>query len=67
MELKENGNTYSHKWKEKDERYIKELQKFFDITDNIKNEQLKMDVIYQMIKCEETITKIAEENFENKV
>ena len=52
-------------WKVKDERYAKELQKFLDIADNISDEKLKIDIIYQMLKCDEILTKIIEEKFEN--
>lgn len=53
---------YSRDWKEKDEKYLKELEKFLDITDNISDERLKLDIIYQMLKCDEILTKIAENN-----
>lgn len=53
---------YSKEWKEKNQQYLYELQKFFDIVDNIKDEELRMNIIYQMLKCDEILTKIAEEN-----
>ena len=54
---------YSRQWKETNEKYLYELQKFLDIAENIADEKLKLDVIYQMLKCDEVLTKIAEENF----
>lgn len=48
-------------WKSKNEEYLKELQIFLDIADNIKNEGLKNDIISQMLKCDRIITKIAQE------
>lgn len=59
------GKMYSREWKEKNSEYISELEKFFDIADNIENEKLKLDIIYQMLKCDEILTKIAEKNLIN--
>lgn len=58
---------YTREWKETNEKYLYELQKFLDITDNIADEKLKLDVIYQMLKCDEVLTEIAEENFRKSV
>lgn len=55
---------YSRDWKEKNENYLRELEKFLDITDNVRDEKLKLDIIYQMLKCDEMLTKIAEEKME---
>lgn len=52
---------YSRDWKEKNEKYIAELNKFFDIVDNIENEDLKLRIIYQMLICDKILTEIAEE------
>jgi len=54
---------YLRQWKETNEEYLYELQKFLDIADNITDERLKLDVIYQMLKCDEVLTKMIEENF----
>lgn len=48
-------------WKSSNARYISEMQKFIDITSNVQDEKLKMEIIYQMNKCEKIITEIAEE------
>lgn len=58
---------YSRKWKERNKEYLKELQRFFDIVDNVENEELKFDIIYKMLKCDEILTKIAEIEMEEKV
>ena len=50
-------------WKNKNKQYLFELQKFLDLADNIKDENLKKVIIYQMIKCDQCITDIAEEIF----
>lgn len=65
---KENNNElkkefYSRDWKEKNEKYIIELNKFFDIVDNVENKDLKQRIIYQMLKCDKILTEIAEEKF----
>lgn len=41
--------------KKKDKLYLKELQIFFDKVDNIKDEELKSQVLYQMHRCEDRI------------
>ncbi len=43
------------KLKKKDKLYLKELQIFFDKVNNIKDEELKSQVLYQMHRCEERI------------
>lgn len=53
----------SREWKEKNKEYLKELQSFLDKADNIVDERLKQKVIGQMLKCDDILTKIAEEEF----
>ncbi len=48
------------KWKEESVEYLRELQRFFDVVENVKDEKLKMRIIYQMLKCDEVLTKLAE-------
>ncbi len=52
-------------WKNKDEKYLFELQKFLDITENITDEDLRKEVIAQMLKCDKRVTQLAETIFEN--
>lgn len=59
-------NIYSRDWKEKNGEYLQALEKFLDITDNITDESLRMEVIYKMLKCDEILTKIAEKNLLNR-
>lgn len=63
--LETEKQEYTRNWKEKNERYLKKLQQFFDVAENIADEQLRKDVISQMLKCDETLTIIAEEYFRN--
>ena len=48
-------------WKNKDKLYLKELQNFFDLADNIEDENLRKNIIYQMLKCDRTLTNMIEE------
>lgn len=51
-------------WKSKSKEYLKELQIFLDKADNIENEDLKNDIVYQMLKCDKVLTKIAQGKIE---
>lgn len=51
-------------WKKQSKEYLKELQLFLDKADNIKPEELKQEIIIQMLKCDEALTKHAEAEFE---
>ena len=51
-------------WKERNKKYLKELQIFFDKADNIKDNDLKKKIIGQMLRCDDILTKIAESRFE---
>ena len=51
-------------WKNKNTKYLFELQKFLDLADNIEEENLKRLIINQMLKCDRCVTNIAEEVFE---
>ena len=53
-------------WKDGNKEYLKEIQKFFDKADNISDENLKQDLIYQMLKCDSVLTKLAQEEIEKK-
>lgn len=53
------------KWKNKDSEYLFELQKFIDIADNIKDQELKKLIIAQMLKCDKCLTNIAEKIFKD--
>lgn len=52
-------NKYMDK---KNELYLKELQKFFDLTDNIQDENLKKSIVYQMLKLERILKDGKESN-----
>lgn len=50
-------------WKNKNPKYLFELQKFLDIAENIQEETLRKEVINQMLRCDKTITELAEDIF----
>lgn len=53
-------------WKNKNQQYLFELQKFLDITDNVQEEKLRKLIIYQMLKCDQCLTRIAEKTFKKR-
>lgn len=63
INLKEYTDEMNRAWKEKNKQYLKELQIFFDRVDNIKDKELRKSVLNQMLICDEILTKIAEEKF----
>ncbi len=50
----------SRDWKEKNKRYLNQLQRFLDSVDSIEKEDLKNHVIAQMLKCDLILTELAE-------
>ena len=57
-------NTKESKWKNEDEIYLFELQKFLDIVENVENEELRKEIIGQMLKCDKRVTQLAETIFQ---
>ncbi len=50
-------------WKGSSPKYLKELQMFLDKAENIQNEELRKEIIFQMLKCDNELTLLAEEMF----
>ena len=48
-------------WKANSQKYLKELQTFLDKAENIQNEELRKEIIFQMLKCDNELTILAEE------
>lgn len=66
MENKNNINMkINEEWKKNNKKYLNEIQKFLDKAENIENEELRRDIIIQMLKCDEELTKAAEEKFKS--
>lgn len=59
-EEKINNLIQNNNWKNKNEQYLFELQKFMDLADNIEDENLRKLIIAQMLKCDKCLTIIAE-------
>jgi len=51
----------NHNWKKTNKRYLFELQKFLDLLDNIKDDKLKMEIVYQFVQYDKTVTELAED------
>ena len=62
-----NNLIQNNNWKNKNEQYLFELQKFMDLADNIEDESLKKLIINQMLKCDKCITNLAEEIFKQLI
>lgn len=41
--------------KKKEEKYLKEFQKFLDLVDNVQDEKLRKSIVYQMLKLEKLL------------
>lgn len=57
--MKANANC-NQSWKINDKNYIRELQKMFDIIENVTDEELRNRIIIQYLKCDKIITELAE-------
>ena len=58
MEKIENKN-----WKANGQKYLKELQAFLDKAEAIENEEIRKEIIFQMLKCDNELTLLAESIF----
>ena len=57
-------NKKESRWKNEDEIYLFELQKFLDVVENVQEEDLRKEIIAQMLKCDKRITQLAEKIFQ---
>lgn len=53
----------SQSWKKKDPKYLFQLQKFLDLTDNIEDKWERNCLISQMLRCDRSLTNAAEKMF----
>jgi len=51
-------------WKANGQKYLKELQAFLDKAENIENEEIRKEIIFQMLKCDNELTLLAESIFD---
>lgn len=57
-------NIKESRWKNEDEIYLFELQKFLDVVENVQDEELRKEIIAQMLKCDKRVTQLAETMFQ---
>lgn len=55
----------NREWKEGNQLYLRELQRFLDRVDNIEDYELRRSVINQMMICDKVLTELAEDMFMN--
>ncbi|MFR5950632.1 MAG: hypothetical protein BHV96_05285 [Clostridium sp. CAG:354_28_25] len=56
-----NTREENHNWKFENKQYLNELTRFMDLTEQIKDKELKEKIIAQMLRCDMELTKFAEE------
>ena len=56
-------NSEYENWKSNGQKYLKELQAFLDKSESIENEEVRKEIIFQMLKCDNELTLLAEEMF----
>ena len=56
-------NLEKRNWKANGQKYLKELQAFLDKAESIENEEIRKEVIFQMLKCDNELTLLAEAMF----
>ena len=60
---KDKKKIENENWKANSQKYLKELQTFLDKAENIQNEELRKEIIFQMLKCDNELTILAEKLF----
>ena len=64
MKKIEKNKLENKNWKSDSQSYLKELQLFLDKAENIQGEELRKEIIFQMLKCDKELTNLAEKMFE---
>lgn len=60
-----NDIMQSEDWKNTNQEYLQNLQKFFDLADNIENENLKKMIVRQMLRCDDVLTNLIKDICKN--
>ena len=60
-------NIEKRNWKASGPKYLKELQAFLDKAENIENEEIRKEIIFQMLKCDNELTLLAESIFDKVI
>lgn len=58
---------YQKDWEQLNKEYMEKFNQFLDVVDNVEDEKLRLNIIYKMLRCHETLTKTMEKEFEKKV
>ena len=64
IQKEKNKSNTNRDWKEKNQKYLNQLQKFLDAVDRIEEVELKNHIINQMLKCDLILTQLAEKEIE---
>jgi len=62
--MKIDENKSLENWKLQNKKYLLELEKFLDRAENIKDEELKREIVMQMLRIDNELTTFAEEMFQ---
>lgn len=61
---KKNNSAGNKDWKEKNKKYLNQLQKFFDAVDQIEDIDLRKSIITQVLRCDMILTELAQKEIE---
>lgn len=59
-----NNNMINENWKKTGKRYLGELQALLDRIEEIKDEELRKEILNRILKCDNELTLLAEKFFE---
>ena len=58
---KKNDNSENNRdWKEKNQKYLNQLQKFFDAVDKVENIEIRKGIINEVLRGDMLLTELAE-------
>lgn len=65
MERKRNTkNMINVNWKNRSQNYLNEMQSLLDRLQSIENQELKKEILYKILKCDNELTILAETLFD---
>ena len=59
-----NKSMITENWKNKSQNYLNEMQSLLDRIQAIKDQELKREILYKVLKCDNELTILAEELFQ---
>lgn len=57
-------NMINVNWKNKSQNYLNEMQSLLDRLQSIENQELKKEILYKILKCDNELTILAETLFD---